>query len=404
MNYRHHAMRLLALCTVALTALAAPQTRAHAQYSIDYVIKPYKPDILDSWFFGINNRGEATGYVAYRDGQGAFLQSPVIYRGGDYKLLAVGPGGYYLGNTGFAINDRGEVVATVNSQPTFFDPRGRQVPMVTPGYMIDTSSSTPGLQGINDAGTVLVGGYTPLGLNEEFTVSERHGLWNQKGFRILSELDPLYPIYFPFNLDLSRVAWYFTYTSGFTGLNSDNQFAASITRLGFDPMDLDNPNDDVYTEDFYLAYVYDGKHGYSLLRPLAAGDAITPLSIDKKGEVFGWTGGRLAIWRPDGSLKLVLPVPEAGLYRYGIFGTTSAQRNEHGTVLALSSTGGVLRYSPKKGGWTDITSSINGLGTGRVYSIQGLNDHGQFVGLATPPLNFNGWFGYVISPAKDDEE
>ena len=59
---------LLVLWAFGLSSLLVP---AHAQYIIDYVIRPYKPDILDSWFFGINNQGQTTGMC-----QPAMLKAP----------------------------------------------------------------------------------------------------------------------------------------------------------------------------------------------------------------------------------------------------------------------------------------------------------------------------------------
>jgi hypothetical protein len=51
---------LILLIVLSTLGLLAPLAPVRAQYSIDYVITPYQPDILDSWFFGINDRGETT--------------------------------------------------------------------------------------------------------------------------------------------------------------------------------------------------------------------------------------------------------------------------------------------------------------------------------------------------------
>ena len=95
---------LVPLLAWGLSGVPVP-ARAADPYAIDYVIRPYNPSVLDSWFFGINDRGQSTGYVWTLDAQGALVQSPVIYRGGDVRPLASGsPGSGFLANTGLAIN------------------------------------------------------------------------------------------------------------------------------------------------------------------------------------------------------------------------------------------------------------------------------------------------------------
>ena len=76
------------------------------------------------------------------------------------------------------------------------------------------------------------------------------------------------------------------------------------------------------------------------------------------------------------------------------------QRNNLGQVVAVTLAGGVLFYDPVSTAWTDLTPSINGLGTGTFSTIQGFNDLGQFVGLVRPPQG-GGVFGYVVSPVPE---
>jgi hypothetical protein len=410
MYYRHHATRLLALCAITLLALAAPQTTARAQYAIDYVIQPYKPGIWDSLLFGINNHGQSTGYVTtgtldrLDPNLNNFVQNIAIYRAGDIQVLETGSMIRGLENfetTGLAINDRGDVAGTVDplnnfdTLPVFFAAGGKQIPIVTPGE--DTFT----VMGLNDTPKVLTLG-VPSGST---TLSERYGLWNPKGFRPLAVLDPLYPALFPPDPnDFNSGPSLSTFDQGVTNLNNADQFAAGVREFFFDPMDPNNPDDDVFTDTFLYAYVFNGRNGYSLLQPLMPGDVIMPVEIDNKGVVFGWTGNHLALWNLDGTLKFVFPDPGTGLLNNGEFGRPTVQRNERGQVVAITPDGGVVRYSPKSGVWTNITASIQGLGPGPFFSIRGFNDRGQFVGefFLMPPQTFGFW-GFVVSPTPDND-
>jgi hypothetical protein len=249
-----------------------------------------------------------------------------------------------------------------------------------------------GRKGLNDAGMVHVYGYT-VALP---TVAERHGLWNRQGARILSCLDLLYPqILPPDPNDFNSGPSSFSYSQSDTNLNNARQFAAAVWRFDYDPVDPNNPDDDISSDQFVLAYVFDGKDGYSLLQPQTSGDVIEVLGIDNNGVVFGWTGGRLALWNPDGSLKSILPDPPSPLLGRGPFGARTAQRNELGQVVAITAAG-VALYDPALAVWTPII----GRDAGDFFTIQDFNDRGQFVGTVTPPLNHGGWFGYVATPGS----
>ena len=162
----------------------------------------------------------------------------MIYRNGNIDVLARGWNGSYFGYTGLAINNRGDVVGTLEYQPTFFAAGGGQTQIVTPG--LDYIS----VKGLNDAGTALIQGY-PGGF------AEREGFWNKNSFRTLPVLDPLYPNSPPPNPnDTNSGPWSFSYSSTMTGLNNRNQFAAGVHFYASDPKDPNNPNDDVYTDQF----------------------------------------------------------------------------------------------------------------------------------------------------------
>src|SRR5262249_50716977 len=160
-----------ALCTVTVASLVSSITTARAQYAIDFVITPYKPGIVDSWFFGINNRGQTTGYVTTLTAQGTAVQSSMIYRDGDIRALFTGSAtSDFFTNTGLAINNRGDVVGMLDSQPTLFAHNGGQTPILTPGL------ASTSVRGLNDSGTVLLS--VPSNLP---TVSARFGLWDTRG-------------------------------------------------------------------------------------------------------------------------------------------------------------------------------------------------------------------------------
>jgi hypothetical protein len=81
-------------------------------------------------------------------------------------------------------------------------------------------------------------------------------------------------------------------------------------------------------------------------------------------------------------------------------GYPSVQRNYLGQIVGVTVAGGVQLYDPVANAWSDVTPSINGLGTGTFSTIQGFNDVGQFVGLVRPPQG-GGVFGYVVSPVPE---
>ncbi len=389
-------LRSLLLCVVVAAGLVSPVTSANAQYSIDYVISPYKPALLDSWFFGINNRGQATGYALTRNEQGALVQSAVTYHRGDLQALGSGDYTNYYANTGFAINNHGAVIGNLNNQPTLFTADHVQIPIIIPGFTVDVTSSLPGLRGINDFGTVLVNGY--LGLPAD--VSERYGYWNTREFRALSILDPLYPNVLPPDPnDYNSGPWSFAYSQGATGLNNSRQFASGVRQFNYDPGDPSDPNDDTYSDQFIHAFVFNGRDRYHLLQSPEPGDELMPIGIDQRGSVFGWAGARLAIWNLDGRLLSVLPDPPTPIRPFGFGAFPTVQRNNLGQVVAITSAG-IALYDPQSGVWTDITSSIAGLDSGSFHTIQGFNDRGEFVGLATPPLHPTGVFAYVVSPTR----
>ena len=102
-----------------------------------------------------------------------------------------------------------------------------------------------------------------------------------------------------------------------------------------------------------------------------------------------------------GVLESILPDPGTLYYQgAGLLGYPTIQRNNLGQIVARTKTGGVLFYDPLTNAWTDITSTIDGLGTGTISTIQGFNDEGQFVGLVRPPAG-GGSFGYVVSPVPE---
>jgi hypothetical protein len=388
----NHRLLVLLIIFSALGLAGFPTVaRAQQAYTIDYVITPYNASVLDSWFFGINDRGEATGYVVTRDAEGNEVQSPVIYRNGEMRLLASGNSGNLLyRNTGLAINNRGDVVATpdqVLGPPIFFAAEGEPATIVMPGVRSTT------VRGLNDSGTVLVSGGRPAGAP---TVSARFGLWSTSGLQILSVLDPLHPrVPPPAPGGPSSSAS----PQAVTGLNNANQFAAGVRQFISDPGDPDNPDDDVFTDRFLYAYVFNGQNQFSLLQAPAPGEEIVPIGIDQGGTVFGWAGERLALWGLDGSLTSLLPDPGVTLRREGFFGYPTAQRNDRGQVVAVTQAQGVVLFDPDTSAWTDITSSISGLGTGTFSTIQGFNNQGQFVGLAHPPGR-SGVYAYVATPQQ----
>ena len=362
---------------------------ANAQYAIDYLISPYKPGVVDSWLFGINNKGQSTGYTFQKDSSGVYVKTNVIYRNGDVKTLAT-TNGYFSSNVGLAINDRGDVVGNYQNNPTFFSASGGQTTIDIPNFYVIA-------RGINNSGNVLIDEYP----NDPTDVSERFGLWNTSSYRALSELDALFPNTPPpdpndFNSGISSSANAY----GITNLGPGNQFAAGVRLFTYDPHGPNDPDDDTYVDEFVHAFVYDGQGGYKFLNPQTAGDNISPININSDGSVFGWEGDRLGIWGADGSLSSILPTFAGGINLNGYGGYSSVRRNNLGQVVAVTNAGGVALYNPTLGSWSDITSTISGLGTGTFSTIQDFNDVGQFVGLVRPPGG-GGVFGYVVSTVPE---
>ena len=384
----------------ALLALPGAAPAIAAQYAIDILIDPYHPGIVDSWLFDINNQGQSTGYVVQRVGA-AFIHSAVTYRDGDAEVVASGgPGGLYS-LSGVAINNLGDVLGNVGFQPYLLGAGAPAVLVEVPNKYssVNVAGTLPG--GLNDSGNVLISAYPNDPLDTPPGAFSGLALWNFGGTAALSSLDPLYPYVNPpdpndFNSGPSSSAGTFSVTH----LNNANQFAASIHEYPYDPMDPNNPDDDVSSDNFTHAYIYNGQGGYSLLEELTPGEEIRPIDIDESGTVFGWAGGQLALWGSDGALQSILPAPPTTLDDFGYNGFPAVQRNNLGEVVGVTLAGGVLFYDPIPNAWTDVTPSINGLGTGTFSTIQGFNDLGQFVGLVRPPQG-GGVFGYVVSPVPE---
>lgn len=372
---------------------------ARADFAINFVIDPYVAGVGDSWFFGINNQGQATGYTATTVG-GNFVQAPVIYQNGTIRNLAPAApySSDYSANAGAAINNRGDVAGSTGGQPTYFAAGGVNTPIVLPADLFGTGGPTPGesavtgssiVRGLNDSGTVLLN-VGPGNFPGPAPFSERYGLWNSGTFTTLTALDGFFP--FASTPDTFTLG----YSASITGLNNANQFAATVVNGTFD-FDF-NPTTAPSQSSFY----YDGTTGtYSLLQPRVSGDALEVLSMSEDGSALGWSGNRLVTWNPDGTIRSVLPDPSPGirLRRNGAFGYGSAYRNNLGEVVAVTTAGGAAIYSPATSSWRNITREIAGRGTGRIQNVQGFNDHQQFVGLATPPLGgLGGVRGYVVSP------
>ena len=374
---------------VSLLSIAGAERAIASPYSIDILIDPYHPGIVDSWLFDINNQGQSTGYVIEHVGN-SFVRSAIIYRDGGTQVLTT--------HSSLDINNLGDVIGDdVNFSPNFTAAGGTSTPIEIANGFVSTFASG----GLNDSGNVLIS--TFLFDPADIPPDAYSGLtiWNRGATEALSVLDPLYPYVNPpdpndFNSGPSSSA----FTASVTRLNNANQFAAGIHVFDADPMDPANPDDDVFNESFTHAYIYDGQGGYSLLHEQTPGEEIRPIDIDGVGTVFGWAGAQLALWGPNGALLSVLPDPGTTLSEFGYGGYPTAQRNNLGQVVALTVAGGVLLYDPVSNSWTDITPSIDGLGTGTFSTIQGFNDLGQFVGLVRPPQG-GGVFGYVVSPVPE---
>ena len=374
----------------ALVLIIGAGWAAAGPYSIDFLINPYHPDVFDSWLFGINNQGQATGYTVTKNAANHFVQNAVIYRAGVTQVLATGaPGG--LGTSGLAINEGGDVVGNANNQMIFFAAGGATSFIGSPGF------DFPTFRGLNNPGDVVINDF-PADLYYD---AERFAVWHAGTSQRIAALDSLYPYTLPpdpndFNSGPSTA----NYSRRVTGLNDAGQFAASVSTLANFPNDPNDPNDDTFTEDYAYAYVFNGHDGASLLQPPTPGDEIDPITIDATGTVLGWAGDHLALWDLDGAVEAVLPDPTTPLKHTGGFGYSSVARNGLGRIVGVTTASGVEFYDPVSNTWTDITGSINGLGIGTFSSIQGFNDLGQFVGLVRPPTG-GGVFGYVVSPVPE---
>lgn len=387
--------RTTALCASLALASLTNLAPAHAQYTIDYLISPYKSGIADSWMFDINNQGQSTGYLTVKDANGKFSQDAVIYRNGEVQTVASTPGFKFAAVTyGRAINDQGDVVGSINRTPTYFSAAtGTATTIDTPGMEYNQ------IYGINNAGSVLVNGWdstVPQGYTENFQI------WNNGTSRSLGALNALYPYTLaPDPNDPFSGISAFSSSFANTNLAKGDRFAAAVDYSTYDPKDLNNPDDDVVT-DSSSAFVFDGVDNYHLLASPAAGGVIRPINTMDDGSVFGWVGKHLALWNPDGTLREMLPDYEGGIRLYGYGGYPSVQRNSLGQIVAITDARGIARYDPLTGTWSDVSSTIIGLGTGIFDSIQGFNDLGQFVGLVRPPSSGGGGtFGYVVTAVPE---
>ncbi len=376
-----------------LLLLAGAEQAAAGAYSIDILIAPGHPGVVDSWLFGINASGQSTGYIVRNAGV-PVVQQGIVYQGGAVlDLPTAGPPSGFTGYAGLAVNNVGDVVGNIDFAPYFMPAGGGATLIDVPDHYVNFRG------GLNDSGNALISP-SPLDF-ADLTVGDSFSLWSTGGIQALSVLDPLFPFVAPpdpndFNSGPSSSA----FSQSVTGLNNANQFAADIRFFGFDPVDPDNFDDDINTEAYVGAFIYDGQGGYHLLQLPTPGDEIAPVDIDEAGTVLGWVGGQLGLWGPDGVFQSMLPDPGVAFDPSGSFGYASAQRNNLGQVVAISEAGGVLRYDPDAAAWTEITASIAGPGIERFGSIQGLNDAGQFVGLVRPAQG-GGVFGYVVTPVPE---
>ena len=375
--------------TTALLSVAIAERAIAGPYSIDILIQPYHPGLVDSWLNDINDQGLSTGYTIENSGAGP-VRTAVTYRDGNTQTLST--------RSSLDINNLGDVVGNdSNFQPHFVAADGPAVPIEVAGY--GTFLFSQGC--LNDSGNVLTQIFVNDPLDAPPNAFSGLAIWNQGGAAPLSALDPLYPYVYPpdpYNFDSGPSSS--SYTSNVTNLNNANQFAAGIHGSDYDPMDPENFDDDVFNDYYTNAYIYDGQGGYSLLESPTLGEEIRPIDIDEAGTVLGSVGDQLALWGPDGALQSVLPDSGTALNVLGFNGYPSVQRNSLGQVVAVTLAGGVMFYNPVSNAWTDITPSISGLGTGTFSSIQGFNDLGQFVGLVRPPQG-GGIFGYVVSPVPE---
>lgn len=385
----------------ALLMPFAAKPAVAGSYSIDYLIDPYHPDVVDSWLFGINNQGESTGYTVIHPSGGPFTRAVVAYNADDSEVVATGTSGDPFGLVGFALNNAGDIIGNVDDVPTFISAGGISTPIEVPDRFVSmfVAGLLPG--GVNDTGNALVAAFPFEPSAAPTGALSGLALWNLGGSTLLSSLDPLYPFVNPPDVnDFNSGPSSGVYTSSVTGLNNANQFAAGLRKIDFDPVDPEDFEDDVFSDAFTQAYLYDGQGGHVLLAAVTPGDEIRPIDIDETGTVFGWTGTHLALWGANGAIQSVLPDPATTLDDAGYNGYPTVQRNNLGQVVGVTVDGGVVLYDPLANSWTDVTPIIAGLGTGTFSTIQGFNDLGQFVGLVRPPQG-GGVFGYVVSPIPE---
>ena len=381
-------LRVLALTLVFTQSIGAVMA-ATGPYTIDILIAPYHPGFVDSWLFDINEPGQSTGYVTQNLSSGP-ARTAVTYHQGDLQPLPI--------RSSLDINNLGDIIGNdINFQPHFVAAGGPAMPI----EVADNYVSLFFQGGLNDSANVLIQNFPFDPANMPPNAFSGLSFWKAGTTEALSVLDSLYPYVNPPDpQDFLSGPSSSSFTVSPTRLNNANQFAAGIQHSTFDPVDPLNDEDDQFTDLFVQAYIYDGQGAYSLLETVTIGDEIRPIDIDESGIVFGWSGGDLALWESNGALLSVLPLPTESLREFGDFGSSSVQRNELGQIVGVTVDGGVVFYDPLTDAWTDITSTIAGLGTGTFSSIQGFNGRGQFVGLVRPPAG-GGVFGYVVTPVPE---
>ncbi|HEX3601558.1 MAG TPA: PEP-CTERM sorting domain-containing protein [Lacipirellulaceae bacterium] len=391
--------RFLSVCGLAILTIATSGSASAAQqYAIDIVHDPFHPGVRDSWFFDVNNSGQVGGYII-PPAPAPNRRQAVIYQNGAAQVVLPGETA-----TVRAINNQGDAVADTSAGNVVFvsGASGTVTPINIPGIGTTLGAGAFYNKPLNDLGNVLtVRSVDPA--DAPPNVFSGLGIWNVSGYTALTALDPLYPYVNPPDVnDFNSGPSSFTATVSNTGLNKLNQFAASTYDEGYDPKDPLDPDDDTSTEVYNHAYLYDGHGGYKFLAQRSPTEPIRPIEIDDAGTVLGWTGHDLALWSSTGALLSVLPAPAAGLLEFGYGGGPSVQRNSAGEIVAITQLkDGILLYDPTSNTWTDVTPSIGGLPAGsRFDSIQGFNDHGEFVGLVAPP-GLLGTYGFVASPVPE---
>lgn len=238
----------------ALLSLAGTERANATPYSIDILIDPNHPGIVDSWLFNINNLGQSTGYVVDHVGS-SFIQSAIAYQNGNTQVLATGGAGSFA-LAGFALNNLGEVVGNIGDAPHFFG-GGPPVPIEVPDKFVSlfVAGLLPG--GLNDSGNVLIGAYPNEPISTPTGAFSGLALWNQGVAEPLSTLDALYPFVNPPDInDFNSGPSSGVYTASVTGLNNASQFAAGLHYSDFDPGDPNNSDDDVFNDYFTQAYIY----------------------------------------------------------------------------------------------------------------------------------------------------